>query len=81
MTTPPPPGNITYQVTTVLSNQYGPDAAGNSVEGHRVGYKLSNGQESSVFIPGSQFNEATVEQAIQNAARTMVAVKNISGTL
>lgn len=81
MTTPPPSGDVTYQVTAVQQGQYGEDAAGNQVPGSIVSFQLSTGASGQAFVPDTQFTPDQVEQMILAAARRLHAVSQLSGSI
>ena len=82
MTTPNTPGNLNFQVVGTSSGRYQQDAAGNTVPGHLVYFRLSTGKSSSIFVPDTQWGdvEATAE-LVRQAAQHLAAVNAISGTL
>ena len=82
MTMPSGPGNLNFQVVGTSSGQYQTDAAGNTVQGHLIYFRLSTGQSSSIFIPDTQWGDAeTTAALVRQAAQHLAEINAISGTL
>ena len=52
---------------------------GQFVRGQRVSYQLADGATGTVFVPNSQFNEATVRTLVSAAAQRLANVKGLQG--
>ena len=71
--------HTTWQVTAQASNQTTINAASNVIEGVIVYFITGDGFEGSVFIPNTQFTEARVKAAIDEAAVKLDRVGRLTG--
>ncbi|HUY44643.1 MAG TPA: hypothetical protein VMV92_02790 [Streptosporangiaceae bacterium] len=72
--TQPMPG---YKVVGITPGQYGPDKAGNTVQGHLIRYRLDDGIPGEVLVPDTRWDAAQAQTIIEAAVRTTYAVASL----
>ena len=75
-----PGGGSLYDGTVILTTTQdtGPDASGNYVDGRTVTFQIATGDIASVWIPYSQLTPAAVAAAINALAGQMAAIWALS---
>lgn len=69
----------TWQITAQATNQTTINQAGNVIEGVIVYFITGEGNEGSVFIANTQFTEARVKVAVDEAALKLDRVGRLRG--
>jgi hypothetical protein len=71
-----PPAGSLYPGTVILTTteDSGPDASGNYVDGRTVTFQIVTGDVASVWLPYSSLNAANVAVAVNALAEQMAAI-------
>jgi len=75
----PNPADLTTWKVTGQTEYTQVATTGPPVQGVKVFYTTGQGHSGSVFVPYSQYNQANVRAAINQAAATMDAVGQLTG--
>lgn len=58
---------------------FGPNAAGNYVQGVVVSFRTASGSTGSVFVPAAEYTVDRVREVVDSAAKAMQAVDSLQG--